>query len=156
WDAPYVTGAPNSGGSLSAIDLCVSRGSGASDTIIDDNGAALSTGCTGASSVHQDPVQLILIGNPPSNAHKSAPQTINISIWLASGATPGRLKLIYEPNGADLGTTPQAPTMQGHPYASGAVAVGAAFYYNTPGCLDSIVEVDAFSSQGGDPLLFDV
>jgi hypothetical protein len=153
WDQPYVTGAPGSGGSTSAIDLCINKVSGASDTIINDNGNT-KTACSGASSVGSDPVQLLLIGNPASNANNSLAETVNIQVGLASGTTPGRIKVIIEGNGANLTFAPTGPTMQGHPYASGAAAVGAAYFYYTPACGDTTVELDNYSSQGGDPLLF--
>jgi subtilisin family serine protease len=49
-----------------------------------------------------------------------------------------------------------SPTIQGHPNATGAAAVGAAFYFDTPACGTMPATLEAFSSAGGDPILFDV
>jgi subtilisin family serine protease len=45
-------------------------------------------------------------------------------------------------------------TVQGHPGAAGAAAVGAAFFANTPSC-GFAPTLESFSSAGGDPILFD-
>jgi hypothetical protein len=46
-------------------------------------------------------------------------------------------------------------TLQGHPSATGAAAVGAAFFPNTLSCGAGIPTLELFSSAGGDPILFD-
>jgi subtilisin family serine protease len=46
-------------------------------------------------------------------------------------------------------------TIQGHPSAIGALAVGAAFFLSTPGCGTTPPTLEPFSSAGGDPTLFD-
>jgi subtilisin family serine protease len=46
-------------------------------------------------------------------------------------------------------------TIQGHPGAAGAVAVGAAFYFQTPACGTTPATLEPYSSQGGTPILFD-
>jgi subtilisin family serine protease len=48
------------------------------------------------------------------------------------------------------------PTLQGHPGAAGAAAVGAAFYLATPACDITPAQLEYFSSAGGNPILFDV
>jgi Subtilase family len=157
WDQPYVTGASGSGGSKSGIDLCLVNISGAHNTVINDDGTTLTNNCTGASTLGSDAVQLLLIGNPANAAGDSAIETVNLQVGLASSSTytPQRLKIIVEGNGLPVTFTPTGPTMQGHPYASGAAAVGAAFYFNTPNCAGgTTATMETFSSQGGDPLLF--
>jgi subtilisin family serine protease len=47
-----------------------------------------------------------------------------------------------------------SPTIQGHPSAEGAMAVGAAFYFSTPQCGTTPAVLESFSSAGGDPILF--
>jgi subtilisin family serine protease len=71
---------------------------------------------------------------------------------------PGRIKIAIEDNGA--GSTinsffAPSPTLQGHPGAAGAAAVGAAFYLQTPKCGTTPALLEPFSSAGGDPILFD-
>ena len=160
WDQPYVTGAPNSGGATSSIDICVTGGTG-SDTIIDYDSDVVS--CTGPSAAGGDPYQIILIGNPASAAGNTQEQTFNITVGLASNANgkvaPNRIIVSVEDDG--LGSTinsfaTNGATIQGHPGAAGAAAVGAAFYFDTPQCGTTPAKLESFSSEGGAPVLFDV
>jgi hypothetical protein len=159
WDQPYVTGSPNSGGATSAIDICI-QGAGA-DLITDNNSFPNPiTSCTGASSLHKDPVQFLIIGNPASAKAYTAAVNVTITIGLVNGTTvPGRLKFVLEDDGA--GSTinspfnTNSPTMQGHPSAATAAAVGAAFYFKTPQCGTTPATLETYSSAGGDPILFD-
>jgi hypothetical protein len=155
WDQPYVTGAPNSGGATSQINLCVSGVSG-TDVIYDDNLNPVT--CSGPNSLGADPVQVLLIANPATNANPSAAENIGIVVGLAGGTTPGRVKVVVEDDG--LGSTitsfaTNSATIQGHPSAAGAAALGAAFFLNTPACGASPTTLEYFSSAGGDPILFD-
>jgi Subtilase family len=159
WDQPYVTGAPGSPGASSSIDLCISGGTG-SDTITDYDGNAAS--CTGLNAVGADPYQIMIIGNPANAAGNSKEQNLNIIVGLASNAkgalAPGRIVVAVEDDG--LGSTitsfaTNSPTIQGHPGAAGAAAVGAAFYFDTPRCGTTPAKLEYFSSSGGAPILFD-
>ena len=47
------------------------------------------------------------------------------------------------------------PTLQGHPGAAGAAAVGAAAFYQTPACGAAPAMIEYYSAQGGSPILFD-
>jgi hypothetical protein len=157
WDQPYVTGAPNSGGATSQIDVCVT-GATSEYTIEDYDGNSVT--CTGANAAGVDPVQVLIIANP-ANATASTPkETLSLAIGLAGGTTPGRIKVAVESDGqTDAPITlfaTDSPTIQGHPGAAGAAAVGAAFFFDTPACGTSPATLEAFSSEGGDPILFDV
>jgi hypothetical protein len=155
WDQPYVTGAPNSGGSTSAIDVCIT---GATGNDIIDNGNLVKMTCSGASSVGQDPVQIMIIDNPANAKANSSTETLNIEVGLVSGTTPGRIKLVVEDDGAGSEIKNYATnsgTIQGHPLATGAAAVGAVFFPNTVSCGAATPTLEAFSSAGGDPILFD-
>ena len=137
WDQPYVTGAPDSGGATSHIDVCVTGASG-TDAVTDYNGDAVN--CTGPNKTGSDAYQVMIVGNPASASGNTAAETLNIVVGLADGtAPPGRIKVAVEDDGA--GSTINAfqsnsagSTVQGHPGAAGAAAVGAAFYFNTPAC----------------------
>jgi len=156
WDQPYVTGAPNSGGSTSAIDVCIT---GATGNDIIDNGNLSAATCSGASTVGQDPVQIMIIDNPANNPNNSSQETLNIAVGLVSGATPGRIKVAVEDDGAGSTINNYATnsgTLQGHPSAVGASAVGAVFFPNTISCGATTPTLEFFSSAGGDPILFDV
>lgn len=156
WDQPYVTGAPDSGGATSALDLCITGASG-SDVIIDLDGNSAS--CTGPNSAGVDPVQVLIIGNSAANPANSAATTINLMVGLANGTSaPGRIKIAVEDDGA--GATINAfqtnsGTLQGHPGAAGAMAIGAAFFADTPLCGISPALPEPYSSWGGTPILFD-
>jgi hypothetical protein len=157
WDQPYVTGAPNSGGATSQIDLCVT-GATSVYTIVNDDGASVT--CTGPNATGVDPVQILIIANPADAAGNTPQETLNLVIGLAGGAAPGRVKVAVLTDGQ---TNPpplsqfatNSATIQGHPGAAGAVAVGAAFYFQTPACGTTPAQSEPYSSQGGAPILFD-
>lgn len=157
WDQPYVTGAPNSGGATSQLDLCLTDVAG-NDNVYDENLSVLSSKCTGANTLGQDPVQIIIVGNPANASGNSSATTFNIMVGLVGSSTaPGRIKVAVEDDGAGSTITNYATntgTIQGHPNATGAAAVGAAFYYETPNCKQTLA-LEAFSSEGGTPILFD-
>jgi len=159
WDQPYVTGATGaSPGATSSIDLCVTGATG-STIITDDDGNPES--CTGPNAVGVDPVQILVIGNPANAAGNTAPQTLNIMVGLAANSAgaipPGRVIVSVEDDG--LGSIIESfatasATIQGHPGAAGAAAVGAAFYFDTPACGTTPATLESFSSEGGAPILF--
>jgi subtilisin family serine protease len=160
WDQPYVTGAPNSGGATSHIDVCITGASGTDvvEQYITNSGAPVN--CTGANATGSDPYQVMIIANPANASGNSAEETLNIVVGLADGTTaPGRIKVVVEDDGA--GSTINAfpgnsvnATLQGHPGAAGAAAVGAVFYLNTPDCGHNL-GLEYFSAEGGSPILFD-
>ncbi len=163
WDQPYVTGAPDSGGATSELDLCVTGATGY--TI--QNGLSNSNAdvtCTGPNALGVDPVQVLIIANPANATTSTAKQTINVVVGLAGGTPkPGRVKVVVLTDGQTdppLTTfaTPNAAnsaTIQGHPGAAGAMAIGAAFYFDTPACGTTPATLETFSSEGGAPILFD-
>jgi len=164
WDQPYVTGCTADPttlctGASSSIDLCITGGTG-SDTITDYDGNPVS--CTGANALGTDSYQIMIVGNPANAAGNSQPQNLNIVVALAPNAkgtlTPGRIIVSVEDDG--LGSTinsfaTNSATIQGHPGAAGAAAVGAAFYFQTPQCGTTPAILESFSSEGGAPILFD-
>jgi hypothetical protein len=158
WDQPYVTGAPNSGGATSQIDMCVT-GATNSDQIINYGGTTAT--CSGPNALGTDSYQVMLVGIPANASGNSAAENITIYVGLANGTpAPGHIKVTIEDDGA--GSTINAfpgnstgATLQGHPSAPGAAAVGAAFYFSTPACGTTPAGLEYFSSQGGAPILFD-
>ena len=161
WDQPFLTGAyPGTAGSTSgatsALDLCVTGAGG--DEVLNYNNLQPQS-CTGPNALGTDPVQVLIVANPANAAANTAPTTVSVSIGLASGSpTPGRIKLAWEDDGA--GSTivnfpqPNAGTIQGHPGAAGAAAVGAALFFQTPLCGPTPALLEPYSSLGGDPILF--
>jgi hypothetical protein len=164
WDQPYVTGAvPVNGkvtstGATSHIDVCITGASGNDE--IDDYGGNPAT-CSGANATGKDSYQVMIIGNPANATGNTAAETLDIVVGLADGtAAPGRIKVVIEDDGAGSQILPSqdqggGATLQGHPGAAGAAAVGAAFYYNTPACGETPATLEDFSSEGGAPILFD-
>ncbi|MGC1523807.1 MAG: S8 family serine peptidase, partial [Steroidobacteraceae bacterium] len=156
WDQPYVTGAANSGGATSQIDLCITGASG-TDEIEQYSGALAS--CSGPNATGTDSYQVMIVANPANASGNTAAETLNLQVGLAGGTAPGRIKVAVEDDGA--GSTINAfqtnsATLQGHPGATGAAAVGAAFYFQTPACATTPATLETYSSEGGAPILFDV
>ena len=155
WDQPYVTGTPGSPGASSEIDLCVRGASGY--TVVNLDGTSVT--CTGPNATGVDAVQVLILGNPANASGNSASQQVSLVIGLATGSpAPGRIKLVVADDGA--GSTidsfdTHSPTLQGHPAATGAAAVAAAFFAQTPRCGTSPAVLESFSSEGGEPILFD-
>jgi hypothetical protein len=168
WDQPYVTGAPSSGGATSQIDVCVTGTTTAlGQYVIENYDDTATITCTGLNTLGTDPVQILIIGNPTNTminppGNNTLQETLNIQVGLANlTGAPGRIIVSVETDGQ---TTPapiggsfvtNSATIQGHPGAAGAAAVGAAFYFDTPLCLTSPAVVEPFSGQGGAPILFD-
>jgi subtilisin family serine protease len=162
WDQPFVTGAPGSLGAASNIDLCVTAANGYTVLNLDDleNNMIKPVTCTGANSRGKDAEQVLILGNPASNPTPTTAQKVNLIIGLATDGSPAPnlIKLVVADDGAgstidSFGTN--SPTIQGHPGAAGAAAVGAAFFDWTPRCGKSPAQLEYFSSAGGDPILFD-
>jgi hypothetical protein len=155
WDQPYVTGAPNSGGARSQIDVCITGATG-SDVILSYDSEVVS--CSGANAVGSDPYQVMIIANPANAAGNTAPENLNIVVGLANGTTaPGRVIVAVEDDGQGSTVNQFAtngPTIQGHPSAAGAAGVGAAFYFSTPRCGTTPATREGYSSAGGAPILF--
>jgi hypothetical protein len=157
WDQPYVTGAPGSPGASSQIDLCVT-GAPANSVVINDLDGNPMT-CTGPNATGVDAVQVLILGNPASNNSNTSAATVHLIIGLKNGSPqPGFIKVVVAADGAP-GTSiaafdTQSPTLQGHPGAAGAAAVGASFFAQTPRCGSNGAVLEYFSSAGGDPILF--
>ena len=182
WDQPYVTGAAGSGGATSQMDLCITGSDtglvSAPQNPNDPNGGAVTNldnqtqVCTGANNTGTDPYQILILGFPAAAASGSAcptgatasfcsdAQQIVIQVGHAGGTTPGRIKVAIDDNGSGVsypvgGIVPTGGTLQGHPSATGAMAVGAAFWYDTTVCDDPAgTELESYSAKGGDPILF--
>ena len=118
--------------------------------------------CTGPAAVGSDPYQILIIGNPANAAGNSAAQNLNLVVGLATNSrgttVPGRIVVAVEGDGLDVSINAFATnsaTLQGHPGAAGAAAVGAAFYFQTPSCGTTPAVLEPYSSLGGAPILFD-
>ncbi len=155
WNQPYVTGAPDSPGASSEMDLCVT-GASAATTVVNLDGT--STTCTGPNETGTDPVQILIVGNSAAATGNTSAQTIDLIVGLYAGSAPTMIKLVVEDGGAgsiiDATYATNSATIQGHPGATGAAAVGAAAFYSTPSCGTSPAVLEFYSSLGGAPILF--
>ena len=181
-DPGDVTGNPgvaNGPGASSVLDICIGDASGnvsSTGTIGGDgiyNGPLSTvTSCAGSSSLapnpasggsasqpgDHDPYNLIQVYNT-SGATTAAVQA-SLVIGLISGPAPHRVKVIIQDDGR--GTTinqfaTSSSTIQGHPLSPNAMAVGAAFYDQTPACDGKpVATLESFSSAGGNVMLFDI
>ncbi|MBV8144532.1 MAG: S8 family serine peptidase, partial [Gammaproteobacteria bacterium] len=156
WDQPYVAGAPGSPGASSEIDLCVT-GAPANSVVVNLDGSPMT--CTGPNLQGTDSLQVLILGNPASNSNDTSATTIDLVIGLKSGSPqPNLIKVVVAADGLPVSITQfdtQSPTLQGHPGAAGAAAVGASFFAQTPACgVDAVAVLEPYSSAGGDPILF--
>jgi subtilisin family serine protease len=172
----------NSPGASSQMDLCITGSAsgliGAPQNPSDPNGGTLTNIdnqtqiCTGTNGVGSDPYQILFFGFPanaadtdgvacPSGVNAtvcSAEQVITVQVGLKSGGTaPHRIKVAIDDNGAGVTypgpIVPSGGTLQGHPSATGAMAIGAAFWDDTTVCGNTNA-LESFSAKGGDPILF--
>jgi subtilisin family serine protease len=136
WDQPFfsVSGAP---GSRSDIDVCVST---------EPSPAGL-LGCAAVANVGSDPLEIWTL---------SGSGTVYFAIAHVTGPYPTLMKYIWFSDAiSDLEHGTHSPTIFGHPNAAGANAVGAADYRDTPAFGTNPPDLQAFSSAGGIPILFD-
>jgi hypothetical protein len=158
WDQPYVTGAPTSDGATSHIDLCITGASGTDEIEQYKSDPSAGANCSGPNASGSDSYQVLFVANPANASGNTAAETLNLVVGLADGTTvPGHIKVAVEDDGA--GSTINAfktnsATLQGHPGAAGAAAVGAAFYFYTPACGTTPVQLEPFSAEGGTRIRF--
>jgi hypothetical protein len=147
WDQPYVTGAPNSGGATSALDICLT----------DNTGVVLAGGCSGANPVGGDPVSITGFytdGTTPA---------YGLQVGVVPGTpAPHHVKIIFQDQGMGTRVDPafatNSATIQGHPGAAGAAAVGASSFRDNPVCQPSVFPaytLEDYSAAGGSQVVFD-
>ncbi len=108
WDQPYVTGAPNSGGATSQIDLCITGASG-TDQIIDYAGNAAT--CSGPNALGSDSYQVMIVGNPANASGNTAAENLNIVSWAGRRhARPGASKCRWRMTERAAPSMPSRPT----------------------------------------------
>lgn len=121
------------------------------------NTSSLKTSST-TSNVNGSAYERVNISNSTGST-----QTYYIAVGLHAGSAPGEFKMISFDNG--LGS--QQPfgasdfnfnngTISGHPAASNAIAVGAAYFDNTPAFHSDPALKEGFSSVGPTRILFDI
>jgi Subtilase family len=142
WDSRYfsVSGAP---GTQNNLDLYV----------LDSLATVVVAGTT-FNNVGGDPIEIFGATNNGTSA-----LNLNLMIVNRSGPNPGVLKYVYFFSGLAPSINEhdtQSSTVFGHANAGGALAVGAAAYFNTTHFGVSPPVLNSFSSRGGTPIMFDL
>jgi len=142
WDQPFAS----AGGTGSASDLDVFLYDGTTGAFITSSDDF---------NVGADAVEFLVYENTTG-----ALQSVLIVVGIyepaaASQPTPGQLKWVNY--GSPLNHSPLnlSSTIVGHPNAEGAIAVGAAYYLQTPVFGINPPLLESFSSHGGTEILFD-
>lgn len=140
WDSPFFSLSPSSGGSPNDLDIFLLDNAG--------NIVASST----QSNVGGDPLEILRFTNDGS----SSSDQFNLAIALRTGTAPSLIKYVGDLSTATIAEYNTASsTVFGHKSAVGAVAVGAAPFYETPEFGVEPPNLQFFSSVGGTPILFD-
>jgi subtilisin family serine protease len=140
WDSPFfsVSGPPGSSNDL--------------DILLLDSSATVALAGGVDDNVGGDPVEVFGFSNPANSGETN----FNILIAKCVGPNPGLIKnVFFDFLGQINEYETSSSTIYGHANSSGAEAVGAAFYAQTPEFGVSPALLEFFSSAGGTPILFD-
>ncbi len=138
WDDPFLS-VTGSEGAASDLDII----------LVDGTETTAIAGGTN-NNLGNDAVEILQFTNT-----SAVPQLFNLLIGLRQGATPNLVKYIIF-NGATINEyATNSSTCVGQPNAAGALAVGAAFWAETPPFGQTPPLLEPFSSAGGTPILFD-
>ncbi len=102
------------------------------------------------SNIGGDPVEVFAYTN------NGPAETFLLEIDLVSGPAPATIKYVYFGSLTIDAFDTASASCYGHPNAAGGVAVGAAWYAETPAFGTSPPLLEPYSSAGGTPILFDV
>lgn len=138
WDSPFfsVSGAP---GSPNDIDI-----------FLVDEPPTTVLAQSASDNVGGDAVEVLSYPNPGGGD-----TSFNILVQRFSGDSPGLIKYVIFRGGTIEEFDTNSSTIYGHANAAGAVAVGAAAYFDTPEFGQSPPLLEPFSSAGPTPMLFD-
>ena len=140
WQDPFfsVSGEP---GASTDLDICLYISPSAPTPI----------GCFGYINTGGDPIEMFSIGTLNTG------HTYAVSIERISGPEPSLIKLIMSGVNEFSDNYPgtNAGSLFGHKNASGAKAVGASGYFNTPAFGEDSPVLNWYSSAGNTPILFD-
>lgn len=105
-------------------------------------------------NIGRDPVEVITYQNDSDQ-----PIQLDLSIALAQGPEPDRLKYVIFQGGQVDEYRTASPAVSGHSKSADAISVAASAWFNTPrvptGTGENPPLLNAFSSKGGTPILFD-
>ena len=140
WDQPFAS----SGGSGATTDL---------DVLLIDESQNILAIANDNNILSGDAAEILFYRN-----RTGATQNVGLMIGVFAGPLPGLVKWINLGTSVEFasGTIPASfATVFAHPNAEGAIAVGAAYYQDTPEFGVSPPEIESFSSRGGIEILFD-
>jgi uncharacterized repeat protein (TIGR01451 family) len=136
WNQPYAS-ASGGNGAISDLDLLLIGASASPIALAVDK------------NIGKDPVEILTYKNPGPGT------TFNLAILHLLGPGPALIKYIYSGTGVTVNEyNTQSGTIYGHANASGAQAIGAAFYAFTPAFGTTSPKLEASSSAGGVPILY--
>lgn len=140
WDQPFGTVSSASGGSQSDYDIfLLDSGGNVVAASFDDN-------------IGGDPLEIMGYRNTSATA-----KNYDVVITKFAGSNAGTLKYIDFGGGVTVNQfDTKSSTLFGHPNASGAAAVGAAYWDDTPAFGQNPPQLEDFSSKGGTPIIFDL
>ncbi len=140
WDEPFfsVSGPPGS-----STDL---------DIFVLDSSESLVLAGGFEDNVGKDPVEVFGFSNPPNSGQTN----FNLLIGRCEGPNPGLIKNVFFDFVGQINEyATNSSTIYGHANSSGASAVGASFYAETPEFGVSPPLLEFYSSAGGTPILLD-
>ena len=132
WDSPFLSASSVSGGATSDLNIY----------LLDDTGTQVLARSTG-NNIGRDAVEVLSFTND-----NLFPTQFNLAITNPRGDTPNRLKYILLNTSTINEFATNSSTVFGHHAATGAMAVGSAFYRNP-------TDLAADSSVGPTTILFD-
>ena len=137
WDAPFATA--STGGASANNDLNI--------YLLNNASTIVAQGRT--NNIGGDAVEFIGYKNTTANT------LFDILITSAAGPLPGTMKYVdFSPPVIYNEYLTNSTSLYGHANSEGAIAVGAAAYYNTPDFGVTPPTIETFSSLGGTPIIF--
>src|SRR5262249_28785456 len=138
WDQPFAS-VSGGGGSQNDLDVYVLNAAG-----------NMVVGGSTDNNVGDDPFEMFDFTNNGPTAD------FNIVITRFAGASPGLIKYIhFTPEMTIQEYATSSSTLWGHTNANGALAIGAAFWRETPAFGVNPARLEPYSSGGPTPILFD-
>jgi len=136
WDDPFAS--TGGAGARSDLDACLYFEGQLVTASTDDN-------------LGRDPVEILGVANTGTQ-----PVDVDLVVSHRAGRLPGLVKWVdVGAGGGAIEHDTASATLYGHANAAGAVAVGAAFYGDTPRFGSPAIVTEPYSSAGGTPILFD-
>lgn len=142
WDDPAASASPASPGGDTDLDLLLYQ--------VDEEGNETLVASSTTDNVGGDPVEIIQFASSSTTQYE-----LRI-VKAGDGPTPGRIKYIHNEAVAPQEYETNSSTLVGHPNATNAAGVAAAYYQETPPFGTDPAAAESFTSLGGTPILFNV